>query len=501
MAIRLFMGRIGPSFRYFIRWYSWFSIRKVISGNAISWLILEINYGIPFLKLEINYTVIYINTKDTGSNMDREYITRLIREYNLHLGGRELVVPGFRRELCREVERWMPKDQAIAIVGLRRTGKTTIMKQFISVLGESASYFSFDEEETQRKDVLVFVIDYMLQNFNSEYIFLDEVHYVKDWQGVLKRYIDLRRTKFIISGSESLEIQKARESLAGRLVTLKLNTLGFREYLGLIGRNITIRNIGIFDPKDMERHYNELITDIEYMEEAFNDYLFKGAFPEIALEDDPLVINKYVRDMVIRKIIFRDIPSIFDIRRRELLFDLMKFVCEKTSSLYNLNNLCHLFNANYETVVNYLSYLKSAFLIRTAEVYSPSPAKRARRNKKLYVVHPSLAFSVLGYDKNMLRSPLLGPYVESLFAGDTFYRDKHKVEVDTLIRNDELIPVEVKYQNTINNSDLKGIMKFKDRYGAGMPIVITRSTFEMRRFRDTDFLLIPAWLALLKWKQ
>ena len=395
----------------------------------------------------------------------------------------------------------MPKDQAIAIVGLRRTGKTTIMKQFISELGGAASYFSFDEEETQRKDVLVFVIDYMLQNFNSEYIFLDEVHYVRDWQGVLKRYMDLRKTKFIISGSESLEIQKARESLAGRLVTLRLNTLGFREYLGLIGRNITIQNIGVFDQEDMEGHYAKLITEMEYLEEAFYDYLVKGAFPELAHEDDSLVINKYVRDMVVRKIIFRDIPSIFDIRRRELLFDLMKYVCEKTSSLYNINNLCSIFNANYETVVNYLSYLKSAFLIRTAEVYSPSPAKRTRRNKKLYVVHPSLAFSVLGYEKNMLRQHMLGPYIESLFAGDMFYRDKQKVEVDSIIKNDELIPVEVKYQNTINNSDLKGIMKFKRQYRTGMPMVITRSTFGMKRYMDTDFLLVPAWLALLKWKQ
>ena len=434
--------------------------------------------------------------------MDKEYIIRLIHEYNLHLRGQKLVVPEFRRELYREVERWMPKNQAIAIVGLRRTGKTTIMKQFISELGKTASYFSFDEEETQRKDVLTFVIDYMLQNFNSEYIFLDEVHYVEDWQGVLKRYIDLRRTKFIISGSESLEIRKARESLAGRLITLRLNTLVFREYLGLIDRNVPIQNIGKFDPEGMERQYTELITDIEYLEEAFNDYLIKGAFPEIALEDDPLVINKYVNEMVIRKIIFRDIPSIFDIRRRELLFDLMKYACEKTSFLYNINNLCNIFNANYETVVNYLSYLKSAFLIRTAEVFSLSPAKRTRRNKKLYVVHPSLAFSILGYDRNMLRPQLLGPYIESLFAGDTFYRDKHKVEVDTIItENDELIPVEVKYQNTINKSDLKGIMKFKNRYRTGMPIVITKSIFEIKRYRDVDFLLIPAWLALLRWKQ
>jgi len=91
--------------------------------------------------------------------MDKEYITRLLFEYNVHLKGTEIIVPDFRRELYEEVERWMPKDQAVAIVGLRRTGKTTIMKQLMTELEDRSAYFSFDEEETQRKEVLVFVID------------------------------------------------------------------------------------------------------------------------------------------------------------------------------------------------------------------------------------------------------------------------------------------------------------------------------------------------------
>jgi len=54
---------------------------------------------------------------------------------------------------------------------------------------------------------------------------LDEIHYVADWEGTLKRYYDQKNLKFIVSGSESLEISKAKATLAGRLVTFPLNPL------------------------------------------------------------------------------------------------------------------------------------------------------------------------------------------------------------------------------------------------------------------------------------
>jgi len=429
--------------------------------------------------------------------MDKEYITRLIYEYNPHIKGLSIEIPEFKRELYSEIYRWLEKKQAIAIVGLRRTGKTTLMRQIIETLGSNAAFFSFDEEETQKKEVLLFVIDYFINNFKSGYIFLDEIHYVDDWEGVLKRYYDLKNIKFIISGSESLELSKSRATLTGRMVTFKLGPLNFREYLNLKGKKLDAGNIEFDDMAAIEGLYTKLITEKEYFEHEFLEYLYKGAFPELVNEDDESVIRKYIKELVVKKIIYRDIPAIFEIRRRDLLFELFKYSCSNSSNLFEIKNLCNIFNANYETISNYLFYLRSAFLVNIAEVYSNSPTKRARRNKKIYAVHPSIAFSLLGYKKDMLVEQVLGQYVESIFADEFFWRDKQKNEVDVVLQNESLVPVEIKYQNHIVPGDLKGLKKFMKTFGSKKGIVVTKNLFESRVFEDKEIMFIPVWLYLL----
>jgi len=429
--------------------------------------------------------------------MDKEYITRLIYEYNPHIKGLSIEIPEFKRELYSEIYRWLEKKQAIAIVGLRRTGKTTLMRQIIETLSSNAAFFSFDEEETQKKEVLLFVIDYFINNFKSGYIFLDEIHYVDDWEGVLKRYYDLKNIKFIISGSESLELSKSRATLTGRMVTFKLEPLNFREYLNLKGKKLDAGNIAFDDMAAIEGLYTKLITEKEYFEHEFLEYLYKGAFPELVNEDDESVIRKYIKELVVKKIIYRDIPVIFEIRRRDLLFELFKYSCSNSSNLFEIKNLCNIFNANYETISNYLFYLRSAFLVNIVEVYSKSPAKRARRNKKIYAVHPSIAFSLLGYKKDMLVEQVLGQYVESIFADEFFWRDKQKNEVDVVLQNESLVPVEIKYQNHIVPGDLKGLKKFMKTFGSKKGIVVTKNLFESRVFEDKEIMFIPVWLYLL----
>jgi len=411
--------------------------------------------------------------------MEEEYIRRLIYEYNPQLTGKKIEVPTFKRKLYFDLLKWLNKKQIIAITGLRRVGKTTLMKQLMQQV-EKAVYFSFDEEETQTKETLIYVIDFFLDNLKAKFIFLDEIHYVKDWQGVLKRYYDTKDVKFIVSGSESLEIIKAKESLAGRIVTFKLETLSFKEFLELKGKKLSKIN------------YDELLPEKEFFEFEFLDYLYKGAFPEIVNEKDEEVIRKYINDLVVKKIIYRDIPRIFEIKRKDLLFSLFKYICNNSSNLFEIKNLCNIFNADYETITNYLFYLHEAFLIKISEVYSKSMAKRLRRNKKIYVIHPALAFSVLGYRKDMLIEKILGQYVESLFGKEFFWRDKHKNEVDVVIQDEVIEPIEVKFKSNISKDDLKGLFRFMDVFKLKKGIVITKDIFKKEKnAKEIEF--IPAW--------
>ena len=430
--------------------------------------------------------------------MDKDYLIRLIYEYNPQLSGDAIEVPPTRRDLYTEIEPWMAKKQAVAIVGLRRTGKTTLMRQLMNGLEGTSVFFSFDEEETQKKDVLVFVIDYAIVTRHAKSIFLDEIQYVEDWEGTLKRYYDQKGIRFVVSGSESLDISRAKAALAGRLVTFTLPPLAFREYLRLKGVAVSSGQAALGDYPAMERLYWDCLTQKELFEHEFIEFIYKGAFPELVQEDDSAVIRRYINDLVVKKIISRDIPVIFDVRRPDLLLSLFRYACSTSSQLFDVQNLAKHFSVHAETIANYLWYLQSAFLIRTAESYSASPAKRARRNRKLFVSHPAIACAVLGYDRLHLIEPVLGPYVETLFAGRYFWRDRHKHEVDAVYERDAgILPLEVKYQSRISPSDTKNLSYFMDEYDAGTGILITKDLMERRSVHGKEILFIPAWLALL----
>lgn len=417
--------------------------------------------------------------------MEKEYIKRLIYEYNLQLTGKKIEVPAFKRKLYFELLKWLQKKQILAITGLRRVGKTTLMKQLITGL-EKACFFSFDEEETQAKDVLVFVIDFFLSNLKAKYVFLDEIHYVKDWQGVLKRYYDTKNVKFIVSGSESLELAKAKESLAGRIITFKLDVLNFREYLELKGKKI-ITGVS-------EEIYEKMLPEKEFFEQEFLNYIYGGAFPEIVNEIDEEIIRKYINELVVKKIIYRDIPRIFEIKRKDLLFALLQYICDNSANLFEIKKLCNTFNADYETIINYLFYLEKSFLIKISEVYSRSMAKRMRKNKKMYIIHPCVAFAALNYKKEMIIEKILGQYVESLFGSKFFWRDKHKNEVDIVIDGK---PVEVKYRSNITKDDVKGVLKFMELFKIKEGMIITKDIFKKEIIQDKTISFIPAWFFAL----
>lgn len=429
--------------------------------------------------------------------MDKDYLVRLIFEYNPHLAGKPTAVPPFRRSLYREIEPWLIKKQAIAISGLRRTGKTTLLRQLMDEAPGKAVFFSFDEEEIQKKEVLVFVLDYALNALEATWIFLDEIQYVQDWEGTIKRYYDQKGCKFIVSGSESMEIDKGNAGLAGRLITFRLNPLNFGEYLGLKGRDFEPKTIDIDDFLAFQEVYLKYITQKEYFEDEFINYLWKGAFPELVQEEDSAIVRKYIYDLVVRKILYRDIPAIFEIRRKDLLYDLFRYSCSTSSGLFDISNLAKMFKANSETVTNYLFYLRSAFLVHVAESYSGSAATRLRRNKKLYVIHPAIACAVLGLDRTHLLPQIIGPYVETLFSGDYFWRDKEKHEVDVVITKPRLIPVEIKYQNQITDTDTKNIRIFMDQFKLSKGIIVTKNMFDLMIYEEKELLFIPAWAYLL----
>ncbi|MDO9537137.1 MAG: AAA family ATPase, partial [Thermoplasmata archaeon] len=148
-----------------------------------------------------------------------------------------------RRDVFHKLVNSLNHRRICVLTGTRRTGKTTLMKQFIDHLIDNGTpranivYYSFDEDRPSIRDI---VQEYERRigkeiafSKDKYFIFLDEIQKLDDWQNKIKYFYDhYKNLKFIVSGSASLFIkEKARESLAGRMEELSVGSLSFMEYL------------------------------------------------------------------------------------------------------------------------------------------------------------------------------------------------------------------------------------------------------------------------------
>src|SRR5579884_3689526 len=253
----------------------------------------------------------------------------------------------YKRKVFHEIVNTLQRRQSTLIYGLRGTGKTTLMYQVIEKLlaegvkQEAIKYFSFDEITFDLKDVLETYEKVVLRKKFDEvenrlYIFLDEVQKVKDWENKIKTYYDLYpKIKFFLSGSASVAIaRKARESLAGRIISIRVDPLDFVEFLEL-------NNLDVAAIRKQPDLWKRDIMPLFYR------YLMYGTFPELSREEDASFAKRYIIDTVIDRVIYKDIATEFAIKDVELLKHLVLLVSSKPGMLIIFrseeihNRYCH----------------------------------------------------------------------------------------------------------------------------------------------------------------
>ncbi len=444
-----------------------------------------------------------------------ERVLAMIRDYNPQWENKEIAVPEYKRHIFGEIQKYLDKKQIIAIVGLRRVGKTVllkqILKQHIQETGkpENCFYFLFDDLLTQNPKILEDFLDHYLKTIAKDgrkLVFFDEIQKVPYWQDVLKRHYDTRDDiKFFVSGSASLKIKKSKESLAGRIFDFYLPILTFREFLELNG--LKIEKTGL-DFQSLRKTFEENIHKKPLIEELFSKYLLKGAFPEIAKEEDPDIIKNYIRSSVLEKIVLEDIPAVFEVKRKDVLSEILEYCAKETSSLLDLTSLAKTVKANYQTTKSYIFYLEKSFVLDIVYNYSKSTAKQLRKNKKVHIAHPCLTITVMRYPKDVLGiNEIAGRFVETtifqharLLSERTFiWRTPQKEEIDIIleINPNQPLPIEVKYRNNTEESDANTIIKFLKKAKATNGIIVTKNAFKQEKISEKQILFVPAWLFLL----
>lgn len=427
--------------------------------------------------------------------------------------GRVGELPKWRRAAFAKVQAWMtnpPANRALLLSGARQVGKTTLLLQTIEALIESGVppgkilYATFDHPLVKLAG-----LDGLLNLWKeiepardgTEYLFLDEIQYTKDWQTWLKHQVDFQKHRRIaVTGSATPLVAEGQESGVGRWYTLPLATLSFYEYL-------QIKKIGtpqlpavssltqLFDWQPAQ--FARLVEDARSLVAHFHEYLLRGGFPQAAMVESITQAQKLLREDIVDKVLKRDMTALFGVRRVLELEQTFLYLCMHDGGLLDMAALCKNLEVKKPTANNFITLLENTHLIhRLAPFGYGKEILRARY--KVYLADAAIAPSVMLKGKSLLEdSAALGVAVETAFFKHVvtryysqnvvfnYWRGKKDHEVDIIASVEgRLVPFEVKYRtNETGLGALKGMQQFCEERKVTRGYVITKEV--------TDFCVLP----------
>ena len=412
-----------------------------------------------------------------------------ILKYNLHWREDFTYNYKIKRDLFNELVMYLDTKQSIGIIGLRRTGKTVLLKQIIDhlishkVQRDSILYFSFDEENVSMKDVISEFLSRTGKDILGTarlYIFFDEIQKLDGWQNQLKYYYDTYPgIKFFVSGSSSLFLkQKAEESLAGRIFLYNLPVLGFTEFLRLKGDE-------------------ELIKRPEMFEEAIKEQVpmyMKRQLPELVMENEHFI--RMYMESIINKMVYEDLPRVFPVENEDILKQILVIVSSNPGMITDYESLANDLDITRKTLVKYISYLEKGFLLQKCYNFSRNRLTSEKKMKRLYLTSSTMLY-------HLWEHPDIGRVVENLvvnYSGTSFFWRKGISEVDcVVIKNDVVVPLESKYKNNIRKKDIKGLLKFMDVFSVKRGFVVTKDKEGEELIDGKLIVFVPLWKWLLEW--
>lgn len=392
-----------------------------------------------------------------------------------------------RKEYLEKLAKRFDRPQIEIVVGSRRVGKTTFLKQVIKgqlekgVEKEKIFYLSCDHP--QAVDIPV---SEHLENFRQifshrrdefVFLFLDEVQETPNWELELKSLYDTENLKIVCSGSTSALIKSHGGKLTGRQINTVIYPLSFSEFL-------TFRNI---KPKFSEGYLLE--TQVE-------EYLQIGGYPENVFKPSSEYLQSLLDDVFLR-----DLVRLYPVEYLAVVEDLFRLLAASVGTRVSFNKLANTLGVSVGTVKKYIGYLENAFLVKKMAKWSTSHRQRVYAPKKVYLLDTGFKTLMTGEEDLGFKAEN-AVFVHFLRTRqDAGYFAESQKELDFIVGSFEKpLPVEVKYVDrlTMDDKRLAGLKLFLKRFpGVEKAVIVTKSVEGKEQFRGTEIEFIPLWQFLL----
>lgn len=317
-----------------------------------------------------------------------------------------------REKYLKKIRPFYNQDLIKVITGIRRCGKSVILRQIINeiietgVKDENIIYMNFelsDYSDVKTSKELNEYIKDRIKNTDKYYLFFDEIQYVKDWERIINSYKAKYGDKisiFVTGSNSDLLSGELATLLSGRYVSFKIKPFSFKE---------------VCEFKNYE-------LDKYKLEESFNDYVKWGGLPQRFNLNDEYEIRTYLTD-VYNSIVVKDIINRFNITDLELFNRIAEYIVTTPSQTFSAESLAKYFEVNDDrgvgktTLYNYLEYMCKAHLIEKADRYDVRGKRILNGKYKYYLTDLGL-----GQILNVSKKEQIGAYLENIVYNELIFR-------------------------------------------------------------------------------
>lgn len=348
----------------------------------------------------------------------------------------------------------LKSPQAQVVIGVRRSGKSTLCFQALENAGVKYAYADFDDERLEGMEAkqLNDVLEVLYKIYGDfDYLFLDEIQDVEGWHLFVNRMLRKKMHVIITGSNAKLLSGELATHLSGRAKEIHLYPFSFAEYC---------------DMKEVDK--GKKTTKAEaFRRAAFDEYMKEGGFPELLVIDDK---RTYITDLV-DNILKRDIEQRYKISYKAAFEQLAHQLLNVSPTVVVNTDLAEVFHIRSEhTVKNYVAYLRQTFMLIGIKKYAPKSKVRVTQ-EKVYAVDVAM----MNQRENAFAGENLGWRLETVVliqllrkckqnGWDLYYLNERSGECDFIVcdGNNVLQAVQVSYDVSSDKAlkrELNGLLQ------------------------------------------
>ncbi|HII14889.1 MAG TPA: ATP-binding protein [Nanoarchaeota archaeon] len=393
------------------------------------------------------------------------------------------------RELLAELRKWLADSRVLALTGIRRCGKSTLLKEIMQSSG-GWCYANFEDERFLdfRAQDFELLNEVLIESYgNARTYFFDEVQNIEKFETFVRRLQDQGKKVIITGSNASLLSREFGTRLTGRYKSFEIFPFSFREFLEF---------------KKVKRSKNDIFIAEKRVAllKLFEEYMAVGGLPEYLKNLD----KDYIRN-VYENILYKDVIVRYAIRKQKVIKELVNMLGTSIASPFTYNSLkTSLGLSNAITVKEYISYLQNAYLFFELQRFSYSVKQQLNSPRKIYLVDSAFHnICGLNFSENKGRVLEDAVFIELKRKGKEVYYYSNKSECDFVIKEGSKITkaVQVCYSLGKGNREreINGLLEAMGKFGLKEGMIVTYEQSEEIKVNNKKIAVVPAFMWMLEY--